>query len=46
MNKLSDSWKVPGRQVYCETFGVWLKTCFYCHVWLRIRPTPALPKIG
>jgi hypothetical protein len=42
--KLSDMWKVPFRQVYCETFRQWLATTILCHVVYRLDP-PALPNL-
>lgn len=38
-------WKVPFRQVYCESFRGWIAETIYCHVCLRIDP-PKLPEIG
>ena len=38
-------YKVPRRDVYCETLRMWVAEVVYCHVWLRIFP-PQLPKIG
>ncbi len=31
-------YKVPGRQVYCNTIRWWLWETFYCHVVLRLSP--------
>lgn len=45
MTKLSSYWKVPFRQVYCETFRVWLAEVIHCHVVLKLNP-PNLPSIG
>lgn len=41
---LKDYWKVPGRQVYCETFLQWVRACIRCHVVYRLAP-PRLPKL-
>jgi len=38
-------YKVPFRQVYCETFRDWLSELIYCHVCLRLSP-PKLPEIA
>ena len=37
-DNLKDYYKVPFRQVYCETFLDWIVATLRCHVWLRIRP--------
>jgi hypothetical protein len=45
---MQDYYKVPMREVYCQTFSVWVMACLRCHVWLRVTSpvmTP-LPKIG
>lgn len=31
-------YKVPFRQVYCETIGGWLASVWQCHVVYRILP--------
>ena len=36
--RLSDMWKVPFREVYCETFGGMLKEMLWCHVVARVFP--------
>ena len=28
-------WKVPGRDVYCDTLFMWARETLYCHIWLR-----------
>ena len=28
-------WKVPNRQVYCDTFAGWLRACWHCHIALK-----------
>jgi hypothetical protein len=28
-------WKVPAREVYCETVRSWFVETLYCHIWLR-----------
>lgn len=38
-------WKIPGRDVYCATFRVWLAEMIYCYVVLRLNP-PNLPSLG
>lgn len=43
--KLSDYWKVPFRDVYCETLRSCIAQTIYCHVVLRLDP-PNLPNIG
>lgn len=35
---MKDMWKVPFRQVYCDTFGNWLRTTFWCHVVIKVFP--------
>lgn len=42
---LNSYWKVPAREVYCETLWGCVKSTLYCHVWLRLNP-PNLPSIG
>ena len=37
-------WKVPNREVYCETFRLWLSEVILCHVVYRLAP-PRLPDI-
>ncbi len=44
-NQLSDYYKVPFRQVYCETLRTWVMSCFRCHVWLQLFGVN-LPEIG
>lgn len=39
---MNSYYKVPGRDVYCETLLMWAVSCFRCHVWLRVFP-PNLP---
>ena len=36
MGKLG--WKVPFRQIYCNTFKQWLKSTFWCHVVIKVFP--------
>ncbi len=43
--KLSEMWKVPFRQVYCETFRSWVAQTIYCHIVIKLDP-PYLPDIG
>lgn len=31
-------WKVPGRQVYADSFVRWARATFWCHVVLRVFP--------
>lgn len=31
-------YKVPFRQVYCETLSLWLKETVWCHLVLRVFP--------
>lgn len=31
-------WKVPFRQVYCDTFGAWLRAVLWCFVVLKVFP--------
>lgn len=31
-------WKVPFRQVYCDTLLTWLRATIWCHVVLRLYP--------
>ena len=38
-------YKVPFRQVYCETLRQWLASVILCHVVYRLDP-PKLPEIG
>jgi hypothetical protein len=37
-------YKVPFRQVYCETLRHWLASVILCHVVYRLAP-PKLPKM-
>lgn len=37
-NKVSDMWKVPFRQVYCDTFKECLRATFWCHVVIKVFP--------
>lgn len=39
-------YKVPFRQVYCETIRCWLAETIYCHVVLRINPPYPRKNIG
>ena len=34
-------YKVPFRQVYCETLRVWAASVIYCHVVLRLNRNQA-----
>ena len=36
-------YRVPFRQVYCDTFGSWLKAILWCHVALRLYPNASDP---
>ena len=46
MDKLLKAyWKVPFRQVYCETLRQCIGETIYCHIVLRINP-PNLPIIS
>jgi len=38
-------WKVPCRQVYCNSFRQWLGQTIYCHLVLRLSPI-ATPKFN
>lgn len=31
-------WKVPFRQVYCDSLRQWARAVFWCHVVVRIFP--------
>lgn len=31
-------WKVPFRQVYCDTFWTWVRAIIWCHFVLRLFP--------
>lgn len=42
---LKGYYKVPFRQVYCETIRGWIAETIYCHVVLKIDP-PTFAKIG
>lgn len=33
---LKDYWKVPFREVYCDTFGAWVRETVWCHIVLRL----------
>lgn len=33
-------YKVPGREVYCETLRGWLASVILCHVVYRLSPPP------
>ena len=35
-------YKVPFRQVYCETLRVWIASVIYCHIVLRLNQNQAL----
>lgn len=39
-------YKVPFRNVYCETFRDWLAQTIYCHIVIRIGTKSKLPDIG
>ncbi len=41
---ISNYYKVPGRDVYCETLWQWFKSVLRCHIVLRINP-PKLPSL-
>lgn len=43
-NNLKNYWKVPGRDMYCETFWLWVKAVLRCHLLLRLF-APALPSL-
>lgn len=43
--KLSDMYKVPFRNVYCDTFRMWIAETIYCHVVLRINPPTNEPNL-
>jgi hypothetical protein len=38
-------YKVPARDVYCETLRHWLASAILCHIVYRLMP-PVLPPIG
>ena len=38
-------WKVPFRQVYCESLRIWLAEVIHCHVYYRLNH-PKLPPLG
>lgn len=38
-------YKVPFREVYCDTLRMWLAEVILCHVVYRLAP-PILPDIG
>lgn len=40
---IDDYYKVPFRQVYCETIWGWLASVWRCHVIYRLRP-PVMPR--
>lgn len=37
-------YKVPGRDVYCDTLRGWLASVVVCHIFYRLAP-PKLPKL-
>lgn len=37
-NRLSSYWKVPFRQVYCDTFAGWLKSLLWIFVVMKVFP--------
>lgn len=32
-------WKTPFRRRYCESFKIWIKSIFECHIILRFFPS-------
>lgn len=47
-HNVADWFKVPRRDVYCQTFWLWIKACFRSHVWLQVAKffRSPLPKLG
>lgn len=40
---LKNYWKVPFREVYCDTFRMWIAECILCHIYYRLAPPPHHP---
>lgn len=38
MRNVADYYKVPFRDVYCDTFAGWMRQTFWCHVVIRVFP--------
>jgi len=36
-------WKVPFRQVYCDTFWRWVKSTVWCHIVIKVYPNASDP---